>query len=95
MYLSITDLFINSFICFGIYKAFDHGMIFGKIGDWMNTRHRTISKPLFTCPICMASVWGSAYFLLLADSWLWMWPVHVLALAGLNRLLMNFSPEYE
>lgn len=46
------------------------------------------AKPLVLCTICMASVWGSAVYLLLTPEIKPIeWVVTVAAVAGLNRLI--------
>jgi|694.fasta_scaffold11621_12 hypothetical protein len=48
--------------------------------------HQKLSKPLWYCPTCMASVWGTiGHFYL--DGELYLWPVTVLSVAFLNTLL--------
>ncbi len=80
-------LFIAALVIVGIWTAFDKQMIFGKLGDFLNALlPKWAVKPLFDCPPCMASVHGT---------WLWfalggdfaMWPVFVLALAGLLKIV--------
>lgn len=71
----------------GMYKAFETGNIFGKIADWLSQRVPFwVSKPLFDCPICMSSVWGITYIILVVQFKLWyIWLIP--ALAGLIALL--------
>ncbi len=59
-----------------------------------------IKKPLATCPICMASVYGTpvfwfAYFteLINFDFIIFVYICYVFALAGLNYLILTFMPE--
>ena len=44
------------------------------------------SKPLFICPPCMASVWGTVVWFLAGGS-LYLWPFYVLGLSGLVTLI--------
>jgi hypothetical protein len=51
-------------------------------------------QPLLSCPVCMASVWGSVFYLSFTPFSIEkfaIWPVYVVALAGLNRLLKGFA----
>lgn len=59
-----------------------------------------IKKPLATCPICMASVYGTpvfwfAYFtdLINFDFIIIVYICYIFALAGLNYLILTFMPE--
>lgn len=59
-----------------------------------------IKKPLATCPICMASVYGTpvfwfAYFtdLINHDFIIIVYICYIFALAGLNYLILTFMPE--
>ncbi len=59
-----------------------------------------IKKPLATCPICMASVYGTpvfwfAYFtdLINFDFIIFVYICYIFALAGLNYLILTFMPE--
>lgn len=52
------------------------------------------SKPLFTCPPCMASVHGTwVYFMLMPFGWSTMalWPVYILFLSGLVTLIQSVT----
>lgn len=51
-----------------------------------------LSKPICTCPKCMASVWGTAWYLA-ANGFdnLWMLPVYVLVLSGLVGIVSKFT----
>lgn len=57
------------------------------------------SKPLFTCPPCMASVHSTyfyAFFLsLIGFSWQWLlfYPLYVLILCGLNFIISSKLPH--
>lgn len=49
------------------------------------------SRPLFTCTICMSSVWGTIIYLLMANKYNPIeWLLSVVVIAGLSRLLRNF-----
>lgn len=62
---SITHLIICSLFIFGIWNAFNPGFIFERADELLD-KHlpEIIYKPLIGCHICMASVWGSAYYFL-------------------------------
>ena len=59
-----------------------------------------IKKPLATCPICMASVYGTPVFwfsyltdLINFDFIIIVYICYIFALAGLNYLILTFMPE--
>ena len=54
------------------------------------------SKPLFTCPPCMASVHGTWFYWIVSDvtvQSLLFWPIYILFLSGLVALI-NSSTKY-
>src|SRR6187399_712 len=44
-------------------------------------------KPLYKCPICQPSVWGSAGFLIFVDQPLYFWPIYVISMVGANYII--------
>jgi|SRR3954468_22220696 hypothetical protein len=52
----------------------------GHVPEWIN-------KPLLTCPICMASVHGTAGWFVFGQGPLWHWPIYVVALSGLMEIV--------
>jgi hypothetical protein len=56
------------------------------------TPFQALLKPLMTCTICMASVWGSIFYLLLTHKINTIeWLVVAVSVCGLNRLLILFT----
>lgn len=50
-------LILNALAIIGIYLSFGEGMIFRSIGLWIEKKvHDDLTKPLFNCPTCMASI---------------------------------------
>lgn len=49
-------------------------------------RNEMFKKPLFNCPPCMASIWGTGGFLFTGLGWEY-WVVWVLSLAGFNYIV--------
>lgn len=52
------------------------------------------SKPLFTCPPCMASVWGTVVYWIatpMSSETLAAWPLYILMLSGLVALINSFT----
>lgn len=88
----IQALFINLFLIVGIWKLFQKGEALGSTGDWLYEKLGDYwSKPMLTCPPCMASIYGTIFFfssrLYELLPW-WTWPLHCLALCGLATLAM-------
>jgi len=74
-------------ICVGIWKVFEPKMILGKLGDFLNAwLPKWIVAPLFDCPPCMSSIWGTTIWFLTGGDFFW-WPAFVFALCGLNTLV--------
>ena len=64
--------------------------IFSKPMTYENTKlwYTYITKPLFDCTPCMASVWGSlSFWLYYPDPTVMAWVIWVFALAGFNYLI--------
>ena len=53
-----------------------------------------LSKPLFTCPPCMSSVWGTVIFWVVMPMTITsaaIWPLYILMLSGLVALINSFT----
>lgn len=83
-------------VIWGIHVAFERGYIFGFLGDYLaNKLPSYITKPLFACPVCMASVWGVIFHSL----YLWVnqqsgvvdtsTPIIIFATAGVNYVIIS------
>ena len=94
----IENLLINSLLIYGIHASTRTGQLlnfltkFVVIGKGFPTpkqahRQRMLEKVTYDCPPCMASLYGTAYFLLLVDMPFYYLPVWVLSLSGLNYIL--------
>jgi hypothetical protein len=51
----------------------------------------TISKPIIRCVICMSSIYGTVFYFLFTDKNLFIWPIFVISLAGLNHIIKGLS----
>jgi hypothetical protein len=90
--LLITSLFIFGFNYATLYVSDEEHNILWHItyqsekvfgGKW--------SKPICTCVVCMASVWGTLFYLTFGQNMsIQSYVIFVFALAGLNRILKNF-----
>lgn len=80
-------LLIASLVCFGVWNAFAPGMILGWLGNiWDRRLPECLQKPLYSCPPCLASIYGSVVWILAGGDLTW-WLPFVLALSGLNRIV--------
>jgi hypothetical protein len=78
---------LGMFIIVGVWNAFAPGMIFGWLGDFLEKHiHEHFLKPVFTCPCCMASVWGTTIWFLTGGD-VYYWPFFVIALSGLMKFI--------
>jgi hypothetical protein len=78
---------IACLIIIGIWNAFAPGEIFGWLGKiWDRRLPEALSKPIYACPPCMASVHGTWVWILAGGQIEW-WIPFILALSGLNRLV--------
>lgn len=90
----IKTLFIASFFIIGLYKITRDGYIWDFMQTW-NIRP-WIKKPLFNCPVCMSSVWGTVFFIPLNHSpvffeILFNYITFIVSLAGLTYVLMKIA----
>ncbi len=82
-------LVIGTLIIVGIWNAFNPGMIFGGLRRWIIFALPIwITKPLFDCPPCMASTWGTLVWFLTGGDVSWQWSLYVVALSGLCKLVV-------
>lgn len=75
-------------VCIAIHVIFTNEGMFGyEVGNFLEAVFpEWISKPLFTCPTCMASIWGSLFWFCSGGSFSGWWIVAVFMLSGLNKL---------
>ena len=88
----ILTFLINSLIIFGIFAVTEEKSLLGFVQMWgtkynLYGQHSKFwSKPLFNCPPCMASVWGTLGFAYTGIGWQY-WIVWVVSLAGFNYIV--------
>jgi len=85
-----TKLLIwNALVILGVWDATGVGMILERPALWLQSAIGDYwCKPLFLCPVCMASVWGLAFYFL-HDYCHPFW--YVLALAGMMKLILKIA----
>lgn len=84
----IEKIAVISLFVFGYCCTFWDGMIFEKIGEWLEARlPEWITKPLFGCFICASFWWGSALYWLVWANSMHEWFICVVSAMGLNAVL--------
>lgn len=86
MVMGVTLTFI-----WGLNYACKSDEVFGKPADWMRKNvTKWINTPLFDCPYCMPSVWGTGSFVLFLWGYPWyLWIIFVFCLTGLGALFKD------
>jgi hypothetical protein len=74
----------------GIHASTWRGMIFHRPSQYLKGKlPKWIHKPLFSCPICMSSVWSVVYFAVFGlPDWVFI-PLVILMVAGLNTVIVS------
>lgn len=87
-------LVLNELLIIGIWNLAEEDMLLEDVAKWMDDHSpKWINKPLFDCPMCMASYHGSWFWVLsqglpaTLNDFLWM-AVYILALSGLGKLVV-------
>ena len=82
--MAVTLAFI-----WGLNYACRSGEIFGDPADWMRAHApKWINTPLFDCPYCMSSVWGTIFFVIFLWGLPWyLWVIFCFCLTGLGHLI--------
>src|ERR1035437_2319234 len=90
MFSTLLYMFVNSLIIVGLFYCFGKEQIFGKLGLWVTSKIGPFwSRPLFSCPVCMSSLWGTTFFFLKEIGPIQDWPLYCLALAGLLTIYVQ------
>lgn len=93
----ILTLILNSFYVYGLWYSMGEGMILQPIVKYLKKAPKAIHKPLFDCPICMASIHSyllpvAVVFGLLEPIYLLALPFYIVMLAGLNGIILAMQP---
>ena len=93
--LLLNSLIISLFIV-GIHISMEEGMIFGSIHKLKLPE--ILAKPLYSCHLCMASVWGTIGFIALyelnQDSWI-PWILTIVICIPLNGIIFGIFRHFE
>lgn len=94
----LLHILLTATAILGLHVATWDDMILNKPASWCNANlPYLLNKPLFNCPTCMASIWGTAYFITYNPAGWVYYPVFILAVSAtatfLNRLLPTDEPD--
>lgn len=81
-------LAVSALVIVGVWNALGRGQILFFVGDFLEWLPQAFGKPLGLCMPCMANLYGSTFWFLTGGD-VWWWPVFVLALSGLMRLIAD------
>jgi hypothetical protein len=96
MTYTLIVLLFASFWCFGISVLFHSGMILENAGIWLDENiNLYVNKPFWSCPICMASIHGTAIFaiFIMPIYGIWLWVPFCVCLAGFNYIIINLFKD--
>jgi hypothetical protein len=84
----------------GLYAAMGEGMVLKWLRDLLervtNNRILKYIRPaLYECPICMASIWGTAVWLITGNTFSLLWVLYVFGIAGFNYVTINLISDDE
>lgn len=87
----IQYIFITVLWIWGLRAVCSYPFIFYKIADNLEVRlKRWLSKPLFLCPVCMSSIWGTYFFFYFDQSGIMNLITFIMAVAGVNYLIIEY-----
>lgn len=92
-------LVIVSLGIWGIHILFQEDHLLENVGDWLDENLPIyVNKPLWACPICMSSFWGTigfvvVQFLFKVELSLWFYGPFIFCLCGFNTLLVNLTSK--
>lgn len=90
----IEKLCLISFWVFGFCCTFWEGMIFEKVGNWLEDKlPEWLQKPLYSCFICACFWWGTALYIVFWRNSFQEWFLVVIGAMGLNALLSKLFPN--
>jgi len=93
----IELIVVTAFFLYGTKVLWQPGMILEKPKLYLDTiiGEGFFRKPLYACPACMASIWGTTAWVLFRpvswDAWAG-WPVFCVAVCGLTWVLLTQFP---
>lgn len=91
----LTVMAVTLFFIWGLNYATRSDEILGIPADWLRKNSNDWAKkwlltPLFDCPYCMPSVWGTLSFIFFLWGYPWyLWIIFVVSLTGLGHLFKD------
>jgi hypothetical protein len=87
-------IIIGSLCVLGLYAAMSEGMVLAPLRLFFelitdNKILRYLRPALYECPICMASIWGTAAWLIMGMSFTSLWVLYIFGVAGFNYVMIN------
>lgn len=90
---AVFALFV-CFWCWGFHNAFRDGEIFGYVGNWLRAHLPNWAlDPIIECPICMASIHGTTWFLIFHEWHFIPWIMFIVSISGFNYVIHLFTKE--
>lgn len=85
----LTHVITCSLFCVGLHAVTGEGMLLEFVVKPIAKAPHWVKKPLYSCPPCTASFWGSAYYLTFVaiDFKIFLF---IFCVAGLNAVLTKF-----
>lgn len=92
----IEPIITGALCVLGVYASMGEGMILHGLEQFLvrisdNNVLRPLRPALYECPICMASFWGTIFWLMMGAPLFW--PLYVFGMAGLNYIIVNAVDE--
>jgi len=91
---AILALFVALW-CWGAHNAFKDGEIFGYAGNFLRkVMPSWVLDPTIDCPVCMASIHGTVWFLIWVPEWSFIpWIMFIVAISGFNYIIQILSDK--
>ena len=88
----MSDFIIQAVIvacwCWGFYNAFQEKQVFGMAGEFLRAKISEFwLKPIIGCPVCMPSIHGTIWFLILNEWDFFFWILFIVSTSGLNFVI--------
>lgn len=86
--MHLAAILIMALTALGAFQSMADGMILAPLRRVLERGPALLSKPLYACPYCMVSIWGTVGVLLTTGfPHPIAWPIYALAAVGLQDLL--------
>lgn len=91
----IEKIFLQTFIVFAVWASMWEGMIFGFVRDKLSTLPEKLKMPLYDCPICQNSIYGSLFYWLYYGNSFQEYIVVLIGAVGLSAIFVKLFPPDE